>query len=43
MANQVGKRYVCTKCGSEFIVTKGGEGTLNCCGQPMELKRTEKE
>ena len=22
MANQIGKRYHCTKCGSEFIVTK---------------------
>jgi len=43
MANQVGKRYVCTKCGSEFIVTKGSEGTLNCCGQPMGLKKAEKE
>jgi len=21
MANQVGKRYTCAKCGSEFIVT----------------------
>ena len=39
MANQIGKRYVCTRCGSEFIVTRGGEGTLKCCGQPMELKK----
>ncbi len=39
MANQVGKRYVCTKCGSEFIVTRGGEGKLECCAQPMELKK----
>jgi len=39
MANQVGKRYVCKKCGAEFIVTKGGNGTLHCCGQPMELKK----
>jgi desulfoferrodoxin-like iron-binding protein len=41
MANQVGKRYICTKCGSEFIVTRGGEGTLTCCGQPMEQKKTK--
>ncbi|GAG41997.1 unnamed protein product, partial [marine sediment metagenome] len=33
------KRYRCPKCGSEFIVTKGGEGTITCCGQPMELKK----
>ena len=39
MANQVGKRYTCKKCGSEFIVTRPGEGTLFCCGQPMELKK----
>ena len=26
MANQVGKRYQCAKCGTEMIVTKGGEG-----------------
>ena len=39
MANEVGKRYVCTKCGAEFIVTRGGEGKLECCGQAMELKK----
>jgi desulfoferrodoxin-like iron-binding protein len=39
MANIVGKRYVCTKCGAEVIVTRGGAGTAMCCGQPMELKK----
>ena len=39
MANEIGKRYRCPKCGSEFIVTRGGEGTIRCCGQPMELKK----
>jgi desulfoferrodoxin-like iron-binding protein len=39
VANEVGKRYVCEKCGSEFIVTKGGEGKLICCNQPMTLKK----
>ncbi len=39
MANEVGKRYVCTKCGSEFIVTRGGDGTITCCGQPMVIKK----
>lgn len=38
MANQVGKRYVCAICASEFLVTKGGGGTLTCCSQPMGLK-----
>jgi hypothetical protein len=39
MANQVGKRYVCKKCGVEVIVTRGGNGVLHCCGQQMELKK----
>jgi DNA-directed RNA polymerase subunit RPC12/RpoP len=39
MPSQVGKRYVCTQCGSEFIVTRGGEGDLKCCGKPVELKK----
>jgi desulfoferrodoxin-like iron-binding protein len=38
LANQVGKRYQCRVCGSEMIVTKGGDGSLACCGQPMQLK-----
>ena len=43
MANQLGKRYLCSKCGSEFIVTRGGDGILNCCGQPMELKQKKQK
>lgn len=39
MANQVGKRYTCAKCGSEFIVTRAGQGELCCCGEPMNLKK----
>jgi desulfoferrodoxin-like iron-binding protein len=39
VANQAGKRYQCTKCGTEMIVTKGGEGAISCCGQPMQLKK----
>ena len=38
MANQVGKRYRCAKCGAEVIITKGGSGTISCHGQPMEQK-----
>lgn len=38
MANEMGKRYMCTKCGSEMMVTKAGTGELNCCGQPMQRK-----
>lgn len=39
MSNEVGKRYVCKKCGNEFIVTKGGKGALQCCGEAMEIKK----
>jgi hypothetical protein len=39
MANQAGKRYICKKCGAEVIVTRGGEGSLQHCGEPMELKK----
>ena len=38
MAVQVGKRYSCSNCGSEFIVTKAGPGDLSCCAQPMTQK-----
>ena len=43
MANEIGKRYVCAKCGSELVVPKGGEGTLEGCGQPMEQKKEGKK
>lgn len=39
MANQVGKRYLCAKCGTEMIVTKAGDGEIACCGQPMGPKQ----
>ena len=38
MANETGKRYICGHCASEFIVTKGGTGSISCCKQPMEIK-----
>jgi desulfoferrodoxin len=39
MANQLGKVYICGKCGSQVIVTKGGTGALKCCGATMEQKK----
>jgi desulfoferrodoxin-like iron-binding protein len=39
MANQLGKVYICGKCASQVIVTKGGTGQLKCCGVPMEQKK----
>lgn len=38
MTNVAGKRYECGKCGSQMIVTKGGEGSLICCGESMVQK-----
>ncbi|MDA0770356.1 MAG: hypothetical protein BZY79_00060 [SAR202 cluster bacterium Casp-Chloro-G4] len=38
MANETGKRYSCSKCGSEFVVTRGGDGTIVCCTEPMTQK-----
>ncbi len=38
MANQVGKRYQCTVCNTEMIVTKAGEGTLQCHSKDMQQK-----
>jgi desulfoferrodoxin-like iron-binding protein len=36
--NETGKRYVCSTCGSELLVTRGGDGTLSCCNQPMQIR-----
>ena len=38
MANQIGKMYLCEKCNSQVIVTKGGNGTLKCCGGELKKK-----
>ena len=38
MANDTGKRYLCSKCGTEFVVTRGGDGAITCCGLPMTMK-----
>jgi len=32
-----GKRYKCTACRAEFIVTKGSnDAELSCCEKPLE-------
>ncbi|MGE0681816.1 MAG: desulforedoxin [Candidatus Binatia bacterium] len=38
MANQLGKMYLCGSCGAQIIVTKGGTGTIKCCGAEMQKK-----
>ncbi len=39
MANQIGKIYVCAKFGAQVIVTKGGAGSVKCCGADMQQKK----
>ena len=38
MASETGKRYACSGCGSEFVVTRVGDGTISCCGRPTTKK-----
>ncbi|SEN04209.1 Desulfoferrodoxin, N-terminal domain [Mesobacillus persicus] len=38
MANQLGKRLECKECGGEVLCTKPGAGTIQCCGEEMQLK-----
>ena len=38
MANQLGKRYRCSKCGTEILCTKAGDGVASCDGQEMEAQ-----
>ncbi|MBM3131648.1 MAG: desulfoferrodoxin [Chloroflexi bacterium] len=38
MANTAGKRYQCKKCGAEVMCTRGGQGAIKCCGEPMQQK-----
>lgn len=35
---KIGTKLVCTKCNSEFIVTKVGTPTLKCCGEDVQPK-----
>ncbi|MBI4306932.1 MAG: desulfoferrodoxin [Chloroflexi bacterium] len=33
-----GIKFLCTVCKSEFIVTKGGDAKIMCCGQPVQKR-----
>jgi transcription elongation factor Elf1 len=39
MPNQLGKRFECLQCGAEVLCTKAGDGSVECCGQEMQLKQ----
>jgi hypothetical protein len=39
--NKLGKRYQCSECEATVLVTKAGEGALECHGQAMELAQAK--
>lgn len=39
MTIKIGTKFMCTKCQSEFIIMKLGEGKLMCCGQQLDEKK----
>jgi hypothetical protein len=41
MANQLGKRYMCEKCGTEVLCNKPGSGALECCEAEMKIKEAK--
>jgi len=41
VANQLGKRYRCAKCGTEVLCTKAGTGEAECCGEPMKTQEAK--
>ena len=41
MATQLGKRYLCEKCGTEILCNKAGTGAIACCDNEMKLKEAK--
>jgi hypothetical protein len=41
MANALGKRYMCEKCGTEVLCNKPGDGSLECCDASMKIKEAK--
>jgi hypothetical protein len=41
MANVLGKRYMCEKCGTEVLCNKAGTGGLECCDGEMKIKEAK--
>ena len=42
MANQLGRRYECSVCGSTVLCTKAGDGVVQCHDMDMELQQPRK-
>ena len=43
MTSRVGKTYFCAICGNEVEFAKDGGGQLICCGEAMQIKKSEGE
>jgi desulfoferrodoxin-like iron-binding protein len=41
VANLLGKRYRCPVCEATVLVTKAGDGQLECHGQAMEVAQAK--
>jgi hypothetical protein len=41
MANVLGKRYQCEKCGTEVLCNKAGTGSIACCDGDMKIKEAK--
>ncbi|HUY28471.1 MAG TPA: hypothetical protein VMV27_13740 [Candidatus Binataceae bacterium] len=41
MANTLGKRYQCEKCGTEVLCNKAGQGEIACCDLNMKIKEAK--
>ncbi|MFA4836478.1 MAG: hypothetical protein WC749_10465 [Dehalococcoidia bacterium] len=39
MPNQLGKRFQCSVCNTEILITKAGNGAVECCGKSMEMQQ----
>ena len=42
MANQLGRRYECSVCGTIVLCTKIGDNSVKCGGAEMELQQPRK-
>jgi len=41
VSNLLGKRYQCAECEATVLVTKAGDGALECHGQAMEVAQAK--
>ncbi|MFC2058985.1 hypothetical protein ACFLTS_05040 [Chloroflexota bacterium] len=39
MPNLLGRRFVCEDCKTEVLITKAGEGEVECCGKAMTVQQ----